>query len=97
MQEGNKENHVDHKSTGLRRAEGNRCMAHAKQAVAAAAREGRTPQLADLLTEPTWQAAMAQHMTGPSFTSLQTFLDGEWQRNVSVFPPQDAIFRCAGW
>lgn len=78
----------------MRRAEGNRCMAHAKQAVAAAAREGRPPKLHDLLTEPSWKTVMAQHMAGSSFTSLQTFLDGEWQLNA-VFPPQDAIFRLA--
>lgn len=68
-------------------------MALAKQAVAAASREGRPPLLLDLLIEPSWKEVMASHMNSTSFTKLQSFLDGEWGKGTVVFPPQDSIFR----
>ncbi|KAK9868074.1 hypothetical protein WJX84_007021 [Apatococcus fuscideae] len=48
--------------------------------------------LIDLLTEPSWRAALRNELAKPSFTQLQDFLSSEW-RTQQIFPPKDSIFR----
>lgn len=76
------------------RADAERCTALARQAVTAANKQGSQPQLSDLLTENSWKSVLATEMRKPYFSSLQSFVEGEWKGSKPIHPPKDCVFRC---
>lgn len=50
------------------------------------------PNLADLVTEPSWQSLVAQEASKQYWHGLEAFVQQEWQR-ARVFPEKQHIFR----
>ena len=65
-----------------------KCLA----SIEAAKSEGRPLQLAQLLIEPSWKAALRAEFDKAYMPRLEAFLRGEWAA-AKIFPPQHLIFR----